>query len=170
MAITTRNGDDGSTSLPGGRKVPKNHPLIEALGEIDELNSSIGFARSLCAEKETNALLKSLQSGLFSLSFSLAGQSGKAPSFLPLESQIASLEKSLPHLSNFIYPSGTPLASSLHLSRAICRRAERRLCELLEIGEAQKEHLVYLNRLSDLLFLLARKENQKEGKEEGWQG
>ncbi len=177
MAIYTKVGDGGKTRLFSGEQVGKNNLRIEAYGSVDELNSLLGLARSLNDDSQTEALLKKLQYDLFTIGSELAtvnhkgqGQTLLSPSKITeLEHEIDKMEAELPKLANFIYPSGTKLAASLHVARSVCRRAERNVCTLMQEEPIEKTVQIYLNRLSDLLFCMARKANQKEGKEEIWQ-
>ncbi|MCX7886127.1 MAG: cob(I)yrinic acid a,c-diamide adenosyltransferase [Verrucomicrobiae bacterium] len=133
--IYTRSGDDGTTVLPDGRRVRKDDPEVEALGALDELNSAIGLARSLIRDRGLDRILAEVQNDLFQLE--------KAPSVEKLERWIDAYEAKLPPLRRFVVPVGP-----LHFARAVCRRAERVCVKVMPV--------VYLNRLGDLLFVLAR--------------
>jgi cob(I)alamin adenosyltransferase len=169
MPIYTRTGDKGETGIIGKRLL-KNSTLIDLIGSIDELNASIGLAQSFSKEKTE---LEDIQSTLFAIGAILAngkvkiGIVGKVKS---LESEIDKMDLELKPLKNFILPGGTIVASHLHLSRTICRRAERILVNYInsenETSDKLYDVLKYINRLSDYLFTLARFLNQKEGIEE----
>lgn len=166
MGIATGKGDDGFTHLPGGGRVPKTHPRIILLGSLDELSSQLGAACSFSSFPETNDLLRSIQKDLHHLAAAVSG-AVKPDSFADrkesIEERIAELEKSLPPLKKFILPGGPPCAALLHVARAVCRRAERETGALDEVTTAL---VVWLNRLSDLLFLVARRETLAAGREE----
>ncbi len=173
MKIYTKTGDQGQTGLFGGPRVSKDAPRIEAYGTVDELNSVLGVARSLLAGGEIDELLRSLQNELFALGAQLATPDPAAhhtamigpAQIAGLEAAIDRHELALEPLSQFILPGGTPAAAQLHLARTVCRRAERRLVTLSHVPEeaVAGELIVYLNRLSDLLFVLARAVNRAAG-------
>jgi cob(I)alamin adenosyltransferase len=165
MKIYTKVGDGGGTFLSGGKKARKNDPVVEALGAVDELNAAVGWARSL----DDVPALERVQRLLFVLGAELSG--AKAPRVQAAhaawaEKEIDALEASLPLLRQFILPGGSPAGAALHLARAVCRRAERRLIPLLKKKRASKEAQVFLNRLSDLLFMMARDANRRAGRAE----
>lgn len=171
-AIYTRTGDSGETSLFGGKRVKKNSPRIKTIGAVDELNACLGVCVN-SASDTTKKILLEVQSDLFMIGASLANpsfQSNKtlAAKVIGFESLIDQLDSKLPELHNFILPSGTPPAAQLHLARSICRRAEREIVELLEGEELEPQIRIYLNRLSDLLFVLARLENDLGKKDVIW--
>jgi cob(I)alamin adenosyltransferase len=167
MKLYTRTGDTGETGLYGGERVRKDHLRVAAYGSVDEANAALGVAATL---GET-ALLQELQADLFVVGGDLATPLGRdVPRIatldtVRLEGQIDALEASVPPLRNFILPGGTPLAAALHLARTLVRRAERAVVSLVEAEPEQTspETLRYLNRLSDLLFALARAANQQAG-------
>lgn len=170
MKIYTRTGDKGDTSLFGGRRVPKDDLRIEAFGTVDELNSVIGVCRALGPRREAGQILEQIQRDLFTLGAELAspGKAGKirferigAPDITRLERHIDALETKLDSLRNFILPGGSEPAAMIHFARTVCRRAERRVVELSHGERLGKFPVVYLNRLSDLLFTLARWENAR---------
>ncbi len=180
MKIYTRTGDSGDTALFGGDRVNKDHLRIEAYGTVDETNSMIGMAREYI-EKEGHAgliaILHRIQSELFVLGADLATPNDSkavVPRIQPdhssgLEQEIDKLEEDLPALKHFVLPGGSLAASSIHLARTICRRAERRTVSLHHNDSINPETVVYLNRLSDLLFVMARWLNFKAGVvEEAW--
>lgn len=164
MKIYTRTGDQGDTGLYGGARVRKNDPRVEAYGTIDELNAQIGLARSLHVASDLDGPLRRIQSELFTLGAELAcvpTHIGKlrmrlidAEDVQRFEGEIDEHESHLPPLSQFILPAGSPAGAALHVARTVCRRAERRC---LELSDVRPEILRYLNRLSDLLFVFARR-------------
>ena len=166
--IYTRTGDDGTTSLVGGRRVPKDDPRIEANGTLDELNALLGVARAQTLPEGADGILVLLQSQLFVLGAELAAPpGGKGRRIGPadtarLEAEIDALDLLLPPLGHFILPGGTPAGSLLHLARAVARRAERQCAPLGRSGAVGPAFLRYLNRLSDLLFVLARSVNLRQ--------
>lgn len=169
MKIYTRTGDAGTTALYGGERVPKSALRVEAYGTVDEANALLGVARSqLGALSRFDALLETLQSTLFDVGADLATpESRYRANILPLgakdvaelEEEIDALEAKLPALKAFILPGGHPASASLHHARTVVRRAERCVVELLQHEEINPQVVVYLNRLSDLLFVLARAVN-----------
>lgn len=174
MKIYTRTGDDGTTGLIGGRRLPKSDPRLETYGTLDELNAAIGLAASILPAAAAQLLepLHHIQSDLFTLGSHLACPDAAHADKLPIfsESRIAQLEQQinaadaiLPPLHQFILPGGTPIAAHLHLARTICRRAERLLAGLAASQTVHPPALAYLNRLSDWLFVQARMVNQLSG-------
>ncbi len=165
--IYTKTGDLGKTSLIGGTKVPKSHIRIETYGTVDELNSYIGLLSDHLNNLEIKTLLKEIQDRLFTIGSSLACDPQKEPLMkIPdlkeedvqlLEKEIDEMNEELPVMKNFILPGGHPAVSTAHITRCVCRRAER-LCVNMKEQEVFVEPLVikYLNRLSDYLFVLAR--------------
>ena len=173
MRIYTKTGDDGTTGLFGGSRVDKDSLRVEAYGTVDELNSQLGVARAATLGAELDALVARIQEDLFCVGAELACTPGKE-STLPspsvgaseierLERAIDENEAQLPALRNFILPGGSPAAAALHLGRTVCRRAERRVIGAGHQAPVRNELLVYLNRLGDLLFVLARRQNQLDG-------
>lgn len=172
MRIYTRGGDEGETGLFGGARVAKSSSRIAAYGDVDELNSVLGWC-AVCAQSEDLARLRRVQALLFSIGSWLATPSDAnsgTRSHLPawdasavgtLESEIDAWDDTLTPLKNFILPGGTELSARLHMARSVCRRAERLVTALaLESeGAVEAEHLAYLNRLSDWLFTFARAAN-----------
>jgi cob(I)alamin adenosyltransferase len=165
--IYTRTGDAGETGLIGGRRVPKDHPRVEAYGAVDELNAHLGAARAQARSREMAAVLGEIQHRLFDLGAELATPPARAvpagvrgEDVRALEQVIDRYQQRLPPLRAFILPGGTGLAASLHVARAVCRRAERRVVALSRVEPVRAEALQYLNRLSDLLFVLARAANR----------
>ncbi len=172
--IYTKTGDKGQTALYGGRRLPKSHIRIDAYGTVDELNAHIGMVRDLVADDSTRSLLKSIQERLFTLGANLASDPDKdmpVPDILEsdivlLEKQIDLMEEALPPLKNFILPGGHTTVSQCHIARCVCRRAERIVVALDQVGEVEPILLRYLNRLSDYLFVLSRKLAKDLGAEE----
>jgi len=158
--IYTRSGDAGLTGLANGERVPKSDARIEALGTIDETNSAIGLVLSDTGlPTAVRDSLGRIQNELFDLGAELArpGYTAIGPGYvLRLETELDDLNSALPPLKDFILPCGSPAATACHLARAVCRRAERRAWTFSETAEANPELLKYLNRLSDLLFVIAR--------------
>lgn len=175
MSIYTKFGDKGKTSLYGGKTVSKASLRVEAYGAIDELNSSLGIVLSFLKDRSLKTKLLLLQKDLFEIGSSIASLStnkDKEPSkYLKkrtkeFEKEIDNLAKKLPKLENFILPGGGKSGSNLHFSRTLVRRAERRIVELSEKEKINGEILIFINRLSDLLFMYARFINHKEKKKE----
>ncbi|MGH8529857.1 MAG: cob(I)yrinic acid a,c-diamide adenosyltransferase [Nevskiales bacterium] len=176
MKIYTRGGDGGSTQLLSVGRVAKDHPRLAAYGEIDELNSLLGVARAVGLAAPLPEWLLALQQQLFVLGSEIAVPKPEAINMsIPrviaeqvtaLEKQIDELDTKLPRLKNFILPGGTPGAAQLHLARCVCRRAERSLQSLHQAESLRAEVLAYINRLSDLLFTMARYENAQRGVED----
>ncbi len=175
MPIYTKTGDTGSTSLFGGKRVLKCEELVEVYGSIDELNSWIGRVASEMEVPDVQVFLSSVQSDLFTIGSHLAGWKTDLQD-LPkrvkeMEARIDVLDETLPKLHNFILPGGTKLASVVHVARAVCRRVERQTVALTNVSGKEKTQsekvdprvLIYLNRLSDLLFMLARFVNHQAG-------
>jgi cob(I)alamin adenosyltransferase len=172
MKIYTRTGDDGSTGLLGPGRVPKSAPRIEAYGSVDELNAVLGTVRVLDQDRWLDADLTVIQAHLFTLGASLAavaqgvrdGLDRLGPTDIEqLEQWIDRLDATLPALTTFILPGGTPLAAQLHLARTVCRRAERRVVALAGKEPVDPDSIRYLNRLADLLFVMARAANHRAG-------
>jgi cob(I)alamin adenosyltransferase len=177
MKIYTKTGDAGDTGLFGGGRVPKSHPRVEAYGEVDELNATIGLARSIEMMPRIDEVLAPIQRDLFAIGALLATPDREKmrqhldkarvdeERVAELEQAIDDGDRELEPLKSFIMPGGTPKAAALHVARTVCRRAERRVVELQELHETEIPQLVviYLNRLSDLLFTLARVANRRAG-------
>ncbi len=176
MKIYTKTGDDGTTGLFGGGRVSKDDARVEAYGTVDETNAVIGVARAAGLASAVDAVMAKVQEHLFVLGAELACVPGKEDklSIAPLtETEIAELERaideaesSLPPLKTFILPGGSAGGAALHLARTVCRRAERRTRSAGREAPIREQVLVYLNRLSDLLFVLARHANQHAGVED----
>lgn len=175
LKIYTKTGDDGDTGLFGGGRVPKDHPRVTAYGEVDELNAVIGQARSVEMMPRIDEVLAPVQRDLFALGAMLATpdldkmreQLEKArisdARIAQLEQAIDDGESELEPLKAFILPGGTAKAAALHVARTVCRRAERAVIHLQRDTEVPQLVIVYLNRLSDLLFVLARVANKRAG-------
>ncbi|MEM6656363.1 MAG: cob(I)yrinic acid a,c-diamide adenosyltransferase [Planctomycetota bacterium] len=174
MKIYTRSGDQGETALFGGPRVSKDHDRIEAYGTVDELNAVLGLARTDLAEDPTadvDELLGRVQHQLFDLGAELATptpeEKGTAlltgKHIADLEGAIDHYDSELPALTQFILPGGTRVAAQLHLARCVCRRAERLVVALGHHEALRETPMQYLNRLSDLLFILARVANERVG-------
>ena len=175
MKIYTKTGDTGETALFGGGRVRKDHPRTSAYGDVDELNSAIGVVRATSPVELFDALLDGIQRDLFAIGGRLATPEPEkvakaiAKAVLPperveaFERVMDDAEGELPPLRAFVLPGGTPKAAALHLARTVCRRAERSVVRLAREEDAPAEILVYLNRLSDLLFTLARLANHRAG-------
>jgi cob(I)alamin adenosyltransferase len=179
MKIYTKTGDGGETGLFGGPRVSKDSLRIEAYGTVDELNSALGVARAQLARGEAETLVAEIQHDLFALGAQLATPDPAAhqtalvgPGQIEqLERAIDEFQERLEPLREFVVPAGTPAAAALHLARTVCRRAERRVVSLMRSASepVAGEVVVYLNRLSDLLFVLARSENKTAGRpDEPW--
>ncbi|MBX3022422.1 MAG: cob(I)yrinic acid a,c-diamide adenosyltransferase [Bdellovibrionales bacterium] len=178
--IYTKGGDKGQTSLVGGTRVPKTHMRLEAYGTLDELNSMIGVIRSHLAEAALNtdilrthveARLQRIQNCLFDIGSHLACESAEIRQQLPqikpvdlaaLETDMDMWDSELPALKNFILPGGSRLACFAHMARTICRRGERAILSV-DAESLDPQHIVYINRLSDWFFVLARKFNASAG-------
>ena len=174
MKIYTKTGDDGTTGLIGGDRIAKNSHRMQAIGDVDELNAAIGLARATSSKsgpREVDADLERIQNWLFDLGAELASLTNQPGRYRSLDSsqtefleqsidrQVASLEP----LRNFIVPGGSDLSAALHFARCICRRAERSLLELDAREPVETEAKVFLNRLSDWLFVCARTSNRLLG-------
>lgn len=175
MKIYTRTGDEGDTGLFGGGRVRKDHPRVAAYGDVDELNSALGVVRATAPAQLFDPLLESVQRDLFAIGGQLAtpdpAKVAKALEKAELsEERVAEFERvmdaadnELSPLQAFVLPAGTPKAAALHLARTVCRRAERSVVSLARDSEVPGLFVVYLNRLSDLLFTLARLANHRDG-------
>lgn len=168
MKIYTRTGDKGETSLFGGERVPKSHPRIEAYGTVDELNSCLGVVRAAWRESPMDEMLATIQAELFDVGAFLASPAGRfaavgEESIASLESWIDDMDGGLPPLDSFVLPGGTLPAAQLHVARTVCRRAERLVISMGEESEGMLATVRYLNRLSDALFVAARRANQIAG-------
>lgn len=181
MKIYTKTGDDGTTGLRGAGRVRKDDVRVEACGEVDETNAALGVLIAALPAADTAAAerLTAVQNDLFTIGASLATPpaAGKPPAGIDaariaeLETAIDAMEKGLPPLAHFILPQGSPACAAAHLARAVCRRAERRAVALSGLEAVEPNVLVYLNRLSDYLFVLSRALNRRDnGREIPWLG
>jgi cob(I)alamin adenosyltransferase len=173
MKIYTKTGDDGTTGLYGGARVPKDEARVEAYGTVDETNSAIGVARAAALPAELDHVLLRVQEDLFTIGAELSCVPGKedklgmtligAADVERLEAAIDAAESDLAPLKSFVLPGGTPAAAALHQARTTCRRAERRLLTASRAAPIRDTLSIYVNRLSDLLFVLARRANHLAG-------
>lgn len=174
MKIYTRRGDAGETDLFGGERVAKDHGRVAAYGAVDELNAALGLAAAQSAHEDVRSLAHGIQGTLFDLGAYLATPDAarRAKSGVPepgadevaeLEAQIDAFEKELEPLRRFVLPGGTAAAAAFHVARTVCRRAEREGVALDRVEPLGDAALAFLNRLSDLLFVLARVENRRAG-------
>jgi len=176
VKIYTKTGDAGDTGLFGGGRVRKDHPRVAAYGEVDSLNAAVGFAAALDPRDWESSLLEGIQRDLFTAGAILATPHPEklntplaplaADRISALERAIDRLEEGLPPLDRFILPGGAPKGAAFHVARTTCRRAERAVVGLARTEGIPKEVVVYLNRLSDLLFVLARSANRAAGRSE----
>ena len=170
VKIYTKTGDTGETSLFGGQRLSKSNPRIEAYGTVDELNAVLGVVRATKPDPQIDLLLEQIQQHLFVIGAELASPQGSVRGISPtgedevqhVEQAIDQFQQQLPELQQFILPGGDPLAAHLHLARCVCRRAERHVVGLVNAQQTKvpQEVLVYLNRLGDLLFVMAREANR----------
>jgi cob(I)alamin adenosyltransferase len=175
MKIYTRTGDEGETGLFGGGRVPKDHPRVAAYGDVDELNSALGVVRATQPVQFFDDLIEAVQRDLFAIGGHLATPDpAKVAAALEKaelsDERVTQFEQvmdaagaELPPLRAFVVPGGTPKAAALHLARTICRRAERSIVQLARDSAVPALFVIYLNRLSDLLFTLARLANHRDG-------
>jgi cob(I)alamin adenosyltransferase len=174
VKIYTRRGDSGETDLFGGPRVAKDHLRVEAYGAVDELNAGIGVAAALSTQGDLRDICQEIQARLFDLGATLSTPDPRrreksgvpelgADHIQALERQVDALEAELAPLRRFILPGGSPAAAAFHVARTVCRRAERRCVALARDAELGEAPVGYLNRLSDLLFVMARVENRRAG-------
>jgi cob(I)alamin adenosyltransferase len=174
MKIYTKRGDRGQTDLFGGDRVAKDHLRVAAYGDVDELNACVGVAAAASEQDDVRPFARRIQNSLFDLGSTLATpnaahrEKSGVPTVaeadvLELESEIDRLESELAPLVNFILPGGSPAAAGFHHARTVCRRAERSAVALDREDPLEESVLRYLNRLSDLLFVIARVENRRAG-------
>lgn len=177
MKIYTKKGDQGKTYLYRGGATSKASRRITAIGEVDELNCHIGLIITIINDQQTTEFLRQVQNNLFNIGADLATVSQpekagstpgsfKAGTESTLESQIDLMDAKLEPLTNFILPGGSAAAAAVHLARAVCRRAERAVVAVSEDNPLNPVVIIYLNRLSDYLFMLARYQNQADGTDE----
>jgi cob(I)alamin adenosyltransferase len=169
MKIYTKTGDKGQTSLIGGTRVPKHHIRIEAYGTVDELNSWMGVLRDTIDSAQTKELIIEIQDRLFTIGSILASDPEKSKMKLPelqaeditrLEKEIDAIDAIVPPMKSFVLPGGHLTVSHCHVTRCVCRRAERHIIHLSEHAPVSELVIQYLNRLSDYLFMLSRKLTQ----------
>jgi len=175
MKIYTKTGDKGNTSLLGGDRVLKSNIRIEAYGTVDELNSQAGLLRDQEISENHRDFLFGVQNNLFTIGSILATEPSQKNIKLPsltedqvsaIETEIDILDEELPEMRNFVVPGGHPVVSICHISRSVCRRAERRVIALQELDQVNPIIVQYLNRLSDYFFILSRKLTRELGVEE----
>lgn len=175
MKVYTKTGDTGTTALLGGTRVPKSHIRIEAYGTVDELNSYLGLLKDQKVNAHRKSFLKDIQDRLFTLGANLASDPEKNKRIAPdlfesdvqiLEKEIDTMDEGLPKMRNFILPGGHESVSFCHIARCVCRRAERLVIALSQNEKVPNLIIVYLNRLSDYLFVLARKMGKELNVEE----
>ena len=170
-ALYTKAGDRGETTLFGGKKVKKSAQRVASYGSLDELNSALGVASSFQQDKKIGQIIESIQNELFNLGAEIANPSkgefnASEEKITQLEAWIDQFDAKLPKLANFILPGGSKASAFLHQSRTVCRRAEREVVRLAEKEAVNPNIVKYINRLSDLLFVLARTSNN--GKDILW--
>lgn len=170
MKIYTKTGDKGLTSLIGGTRVSKHHIRIESYGTVDELNAYIGLISCQEIDEHSKTILKEIQDRLFTIGASLAADPEKSKMKIPdllegditlLETEMDTMTESLTQLRHFVLPGGNTLVSYCHIARCVCRRAERLTVALAETSFVDTKVMIYLNRLSDYLFILGRKFTQE---------
>ena len=174
--VYTRTGDKGETSIVGGIRVKKSCERLEAYGTVDELSSHLGLLAALLPEGEDRKLIIRIQTNLFNVCTNLATDQSQTPLYdsaklakgeiALLEREVDTIMKLLPERQGFILPGGTQAAAQAHVCRTVCRRAERRIVALSEVAQISPETQQYVNRLSDYLFVLAKKINFNAGKSE----
>lgn len=174
--VYTKTGDDGTTGLVGGTRVPKTHIRLEAYGTVDELNSNLGLLATYLTDTHDAAFVLEIQHKLFSIGSHLATDQEKTAlhqvsvitpaDVLAIEQQIDAADNLVPVLHAFIIPGGSRGSALCHICRTVCRRAERRILDLSNSHPVSIELLAYINRLSDYLFVLSRKMNLNEKKDE----
>jgi cob(I)alamin adenosyltransferase len=167
--VTTKTGDKGTTALVGGARVSKASLRVDAYGDIDELNSCLGVIRAQAPPAEVDAILAEVQNALFTVGCDLASPPEvKTPRTTDelvtrLDSHLEKIQTQLEPLEEFVLPGGSPCGAWLHLARTVARRSERSVVRLSGVEEVTPQVVIYLNRLSDLLFVLARAVNQNAG-------
>lgn len=176
VRIYTKTGDGGTTGLVGGARISKSEALVEAYGTVDETNAVLGLVRASEPPADVDCILRVVQSDLFRVGAELACQADRldtlqgtlitSAEIKKLEEWLDELTERLPEPSGFVLPGGCRAAATLHLARTVCRRAERRVVAIHRVAALRSEPLVYLNRLSDLFYLLAQRCNQAAGRDE----
>ena len=173
--VTTKTGDGGKTSLGDGQRIPKNHPIINSLGDLDHLNSILGWAEVATSNEIYSKDLKNIQQDIFNISGDISLPEGNTALLSVdridyLEKKIKEMSNNLPPLKEFILPGGSEFNSRLHIARTTCRKSERSLVAMYQKQKRNDIHAKYLNRLSDYLFLLARVVRlEKNQEEEHWE-
>jgi cob(I)alamin adenosyltransferase len=171
-SIKKHMGDDGTTGILGGARLSKNHPKIEALGDLDETSAALGLARALCTSEEGKNLIIQVQRDLYTIMAEVATEPGREKHFASLdpsriewlEKQIETLSAQVPPVTGFILPGDTPAGGAISLARTIVRRAERHITGLFSTGDLKNPELIkYLNRLSTLCFSMELIENSRSG-------
>jgi len=166
MKIYTKTGDTGQTSLYGGKRVYKSEVLVDVYGSVDELNSWIGLLVAMMDNPEKQSFLQHIQADLLTIGSVLAGWESELgfieTRVTEMEVEIDAMDADLPTLQNFILPGGTVLSAHIHIVRSICRRVERQVVALSQTQNVDKQIIQYLNRLSDLFFVMARFINRKD--------
>lgn len=170
MKLYTRRGDDGTTGLLGGKRVSKDDVRVRAYGAVDEINATVGWVLAACQFDDITEMLTAIQSDLFVLGAALATADGRRSEVAIGKERVTCLERWIDHataevspLTAFILPGGSELAGRLHLARTVCRRAEREVVHLATLQPVEAASSAYVNRLSDLLFALARCANARMG-------
>lgn len=170
MKLYTKTGDDGTTGLIGADRVWKHDPRVAMYGDVDETNAAIGWVLADCRFVDVADPLRSIQNDLFVLGTELATPDGETPRLSVSQADIDRLEgcidrasSAVAPLKHFVLPGGSELAARLHVARTVCRRAERAVAAMFAAGQVRREALIYLNRLSDLLFAYARLANSHAG-------
>ena len=174
--VYTRRGDKGMTDLVGGVRIAKTHPRLEAYGTVDELSAHIGMLIAIITDEEEKALLLRIQNNLFNVCSHLATDQSQTPLYpsailddhetTVVEEAIDRINQLFPEFQGFVLPGGTVAAAQAHVCRTVCRRAERRILALQEVATVNPEIVQYVNRLSDYLFVLAKKINFNAGQSE----
>ncbi|MDD5023005.1 MAG: cob(I)yrinic acid a,c-diamide adenosyltransferase [Candidatus ainarchaeum sp.] len=176
MAIYTKKGDFGKTGLADGKEIDKDDDVVEAYGTIDELNSLLGLVKSKITNENVQKEIERIQKNLFTIGVEIAGgkREFKGIEYYEIdeiEKQIDVIENKIPKLNHFIIPGGETSASLVHFARTVCRRCERKVVKVSKREKVRNEILVYLNRLSDFLFVLAREINyEKKIQDVEWKG
>ncbi len=170
MKLYTKRGDDGSTGLMGGQRLSKHDLRVVAYGDVDEANAAIGLTIARCDDEQTTEILRRIQSDLFTVGAELATPPAKSAQVAISDTRVTQLEgwidevcEDIPQLRSFILPGGSETGASLQLARTIVRRAERSIVALAQHEKVCPPVIAYVNRLSDLLFALARRANHKSG-------
>jgi len=174
--VYTRRGDKGMTDLVGGVRIAKTHPRLEAYGTVDELSAQMGMLIAMITDQEEKSLLLRIQNNLFNVCSHLATDQSQTPLYPSailddhetevVEQAIDRINQLFPEFQGFVLPGGTTTAAQAHICRTVCRRAERRILSLAEVAQISPNIVQYVNRLSDYLFVLAKKINFNAGQQE----